>query len=141
MWAEADNARSDSLFVGRPITLGRVRLQHVSIPIPAAGAAAARDFYGGLLGLEERDVLPDLDPAGFIWFRAGGDAEVHLMLVDELPPERPHFCLVADDLGELRTRLEAAGVSTHDATLITGRPRFFCRDPFGNLIELVRIVG
>ena len=77
---------------------GAVRLQHVSIAIPLDGAERARAFYGGLLGLEERDVLPKLDPARFIWFRVGGDLELHLMLVDEPPPQLPHFCLVVDDL-------------------------------------------
>ena len=48
-----------------------MRLQHVSIAVPTGGAEAARAFYGGVLGLEERDVLPALDPDRFIWFRTG----------------------------------------------------------------------
>jgi catechol 2,3-dioxygenase-like lactoylglutathione lyase family enzyme len=115
-----------------------VRLQHVSVGISLDGAAAARSFYGGLLGLEERDVLPKLDPSRFIWFRVGGDLELHLMLVDEPPPDRPHFCLVTNELDALRARLEAAGVETRDGTELVGRERFTCRDPFGNLIELAR---
>jgi catechol 2,3-dioxygenase-like lactoylglutathione lyase family enzyme len=115
-----------------------MRLQHVSVAIARGGEEKARAFYGGLLGLEERDVLPRLDPAGFIWFRAGGDLELHLMLVDEPPPEQPHFCLVVDDIGALRRRLEEAGVETRDPTPLVGRPRFMCRDPFGNLIELAQ---
>jgi catechol 2,3-dioxygenase-like lactoylglutathione lyase family enzyme len=116
-----------------------VRLQHVSVAVPTDGAAQARAFYAGLLGLEERDVLPKLDPARFIWFRVGGDCELHLMLLDEPPPDRPHFCLVVEeDLGELRARLDAAGVETSDGSELVGRPRFFCRDPFGNLVELTR---
>jgi catechol 2,3-dioxygenase-like lactoylglutathione lyase family enzyme len=116
-----------------------MRLQHVSIAIPPDGADAARAFYGGLLGLEERDVLPKLDPARFIWFRVGGDLELHLMLNDDPPPEKAHFCLVADELDEVRARIEAAGLETRDATELVGRPRFFCHDPFGNLVELTRI--
>jgi catechol 2,3-dioxygenase-like lactoylglutathione lyase family enzyme len=117
-----------------------VRLQHVSVAIPPDGADRARAFYGGLLGLEERPVLPQLDPAHFIWFRAGGDCELHLMLTDEQPPDRPHFCLAVDgELGRLRARLEAGGVETRDGTPLAGRPRFTCRDPFGNLIELTRL--
>jgi catechol 2,3-dioxygenase-like lactoylglutathione lyase family enzyme len=117
-----------------------LRLQHVSIAIPPGGEERARAFYGGLLGLEERDVLPKLDPARFIWYRAGGDLELHLMLMDETPADRPHFCLVVDgDLGELRRRIEAAGVETNDPTELVGRPRFTCRDPFGNLVELASI--
>jgi catechol 2,3-dioxygenase-like lactoylglutathione lyase family enzyme len=116
-----------------------VRLQHASVVIPQDGAEAARAFYGGLLGLEERAVLPKLDPERFIWFRAGGDCELHLMLGDEPPPVRAHFCLIVAALEELRERIEAAGVETDDPTPLDGRPRFTCRDPFGNLIEFARI--
>ena len=116
-----------------------MRLQHVSVAIPLDGAEQARAFYGSLLGLEERSVVPKLDPASFIWFRVGGDLELHLMLNEDAPPERAHFCLVVDDLEALRTRVEAAGVATRDATELVGRPRFFCRDPFGNVVELTRI--
>jgi catechol 2,3-dioxygenase-like lactoylglutathione lyase family enzyme len=118
-----------------------VRLQHVSVAIPLDGAARARAFYGDLLGLEERDVLPKLDPSRFIWFRVGGDLELHLMLLDEPPPRQAHFCLAADDLDDLRSRLEAAGVATRDGTELVGRARFTCRDPFGNLIELARFTS
>jgi catechol 2,3-dioxygenase-like lactoylglutathione lyase family enzyme len=117
-----------------------MRLQHVSIAIPPDGAERARGFYGDLLGLEERDVLPKLDPARFIWFRAGGDLELHLMLMDEAPADKPHFCLAVDgDLNAVRRRLEDAGVETNDPTELVGRPRFTCRDPFGNLVELARL--
>ena len=116
-----------------------LRLQHVSIAIPRDGAERARTFYGGLLGLEELAVPPKLDPERFVWFHVGGDLELHLMLLDEPPPEKPHFCLVSGgDLDALRRRLEEAGVETRDATEIVGRRRFFCRDPFGNLVELGR---
>lgn len=116
-----------------------LRLQHVSVVVPLDGAEPARAFYGGLLGLEERDVLAKLDPSRFIWFRLGGDLELHLMLDEEMPSERAHFCLVSADLEGLRARIEAAGFETRDATELVGRPRFFCRDPFGNLVELTRI--
>jgi catechol 2,3-dioxygenase-like lactoylglutathione lyase family enzyme len=119
-----------------------MRLQHVSIAIPPDGAERGRAFYGGLLGLVERDVPPKLDPSRFVWFRAGGDLELHLLLTDARPPEQAHFCLAVDeDLDALRAPLEAAGAATRDATEILRRPRFFCRDPFGNLVELARIEG
>jgi catechol 2,3-dioxygenase-like lactoylglutathione lyase family enzyme len=116
-----------------------VRLQHVTIAVPAAGTERARAFYGGTLGLEERDVLPALDPANFIWYRLEGDQELHLMLTDEAPPVAPHFCIAVGDVAALRARLEAAGVATREGTAIVGRPRFTCRDPFGNLVELAEV--
>jgi catechol 2,3-dioxygenase-like lactoylglutathione lyase family enzyme len=116
----------------------RLELQHVSVPMPRGGGDAARSFYGGLLGLEERDVPPKLDPSELVWFRAGCDLELHLFESDEQAPESQHFCLRLGDgaLDDLRARLEAAGVETAEAEEIVGRPRFMCRDPFGNRIEL-----
>ncbi len=111
----------------------------MSIAVPVNRADEARAFYGGALGLEERDVLPALDPARFIWYRLAGDQELHLMLVDESPPVNPHFCIAVGDVAILRATLEAAGVVTRDGTAIVGRPRFTCRDPFGNLIELAHV--
>src|SRR3954470_8504573 len=120
-----------------------LELQHVSIPIPADGRDQARAFYGGLLGLEEREVPPKLDPSQLIWFRVGGDLELHLFESDESAPRSPHFCLRVAPAGsggggldELRKGLEDAGVETQDTDEIVGRPRFFCHDPFGNRVEL-----
>ena len=119
-----------------------MRLQHVSIPVPRQEAERARAFYGGVLGLEEREVLPNLDPGRFVWFRLGGDVELHLLLVDGVGAQQGHLCLaVGAGLDRFRAALEAAGVATRDGTEIVGRPRFTCRDPFGNLIELAQIPG
>jgi catechol 2,3-dioxygenase-like lactoylglutathione lyase family enzyme len=117
-----------------------MRLQHVSVAIAADGADVAREFYGGLLGLEEKPVPPKLDPRELIWFRAGGDLELHLLRSGDDPPPNAHFCLAVEGgLDELRARVEAAGVETRTPTEIIGRPRFFCIDPFGNLVELTEL--
>ena len=119
-----------------------LELQHVSVPIPPSGRDAARAFYGGLLGLVERDVPPRLDPSELIWFRVGEERELHLFSSEETPPVSQHLCLRlsgssgGEGLVELRERLEAAGVEVEDTDEIVGRPRFMCRDPFGNRIEL-----
>jgi catechol 2,3-dioxygenase-like lactoylglutathione lyase family enzyme len=119
-----------------------MRLQHVSITVAKGAEDEARAFYGGLLGLAEREVPPKLDPQRLIWFRVGEpDLELHLMLVDELAAGGGHFCLEVEDVEALRRRLQDAGIATSDATEIVGRPRFFCRDPFANLVELTTIRG
>jgi catechol 2,3-dioxygenase-like lactoylglutathione lyase family enzyme len=119
-----------------------VRLQHVSITIPEGAEDSARSFYRELLGLSERDVPPNLDASCLIWFRVGEpDLELHLMIDETAARGRGHFCLEVEDVDALRRRLQEAGVETSDATEIVGRPRFFCRDPAGNLLELTTIVG
>jgi len=121
-----------------------MRLQHVSTPYPEGADEQVRAFYGRLLGLKEKPAPDSLQGQGLVWFAAGDDElELHF-LPDPVPPDpraRRHFCLEVGDLDGWRRRLAEAGLTPYDATAIPNRPRFFCRDPFGNLLELTTIVG
>jgi catechol 2,3-dioxygenase-like lactoylglutathione lyase family enzyme len=118
-----------------------LRLQHVAISRPPGGDAAARTFYGGVLGLPEIPPPANLATLDLIWYRLAANTELHITVEPPMGQDHSgrHFCLAVDDLGELRDRLEAAGVSTASDLPIPGRPRFFIRDPFGNLIEITSI--
>ena len=115
------------------------RIQHVSIPVPADSIANARAFYVDLLQLDETPVPHALTSLDLLWFSLG-DTELHLF-IEESHADRSarHFCIAVDDVDSLKVRLEAAGVPVVGATPIPGRPRHFCRDPFGNLIEFTTI--
>ena len=118
----------------------RARLQHVSIPRPPGGEAATRAFYGDLLGLAEMAPPNSLNSIELIWFKIGDDAELHVFREDPLDdPSVRHYCLVVEDLAILREKLSAAGYAPYDDMPIPGRPRFFCRDPFNNIIEFTTI--
>jgi catechol 2,3-dioxygenase-like lactoylglutathione lyase family enzyme len=115
-------------------------LQHVSIPRPPGSEAATRAFYGDLLGLEEIPVPSTIRRFDLIWFALGPNAELHVFA--EQPVEdrsARHFCLAVDDLGGVRRRLVEAGYQPWEPEIIRGRPRFFCRDPFNNIIEFTAI--
>ncbi len=118
------------------------RLQHVSTPYPPGRQSDVRAFYGGLLGLTEKRVPGSLSADELVWFEAGpGDLELHFFPEADEHRGARHFCLDVDDVAAWRRRLEDAGVETVDTTSIRNRPRFFCRDPFGNLVELTTIEG
>ena len=118
------------------------RLQHVSVPRPPGSDQVARDFYGGVLGLDEIPPPNSLTADEVIWFRIGVDDELHVFKEAPLgDTSNRHFCMVVDDLDATRARLNDAGYAPYDVTAIAGRPRFFCRDPFGNIIEFTTIVG
>jgi catechol 2,3-dioxygenase-like lactoylglutathione lyase family enzyme len=114
------------------------------MPYPREQQEDVRAFYGDVLGLVEKPVPASLADQELVWFEAGPlELELHF-LPDPVPVDRAaqrHFCLEVDDLEGWRRRLEEAGVETSDQTPIPNRPRFFCRDPFGNLIELTTIMG
>jgi catechol 2,3-dioxygenase-like lactoylglutathione lyase family enzyme len=116
-------------------------LQHVSTPIPNGRQAAVRRFYGGVLGLRELPVPSTLDQDGLVWYSAGGQLELHFFPGEAEHGSGRHFCLDVENLDEVRQALEEAGRDPHDTTPIHNRPRFFCRDPFGNLIEFTSIQG
>lgn len=118
------------------------RLQHVSILVPPGSQETVRAFYGQLLGLEEKQPPLTLDHLQLVWFAVGeGEMELHLLPSTDRPSENgQHFCLVVDDLDKYRRTLIEAGVAIIEAEPIPGRPRFFCRDPFGNLVELTTLL-
>ena len=120
----------------------RPRIQHVSVPRPPGSHAQTRAFYGELLGLEEKPVPDTIQHLDLIWYSLGGDTELHCFTEEPLEDRSGrHFCIEVDDVNAIRGRLEKAGVEVRDPEPINNRPRFFCRDPFGNTIEITTIVG
>ncbi len=116
-------------------------IQHVSIPRPPGPESRqqAVGFFSGLLGLTEKPVPQSIQHLDLVWFQAG-DVELHCFAEEPLhDPSGRHFCLVVEDLEATRQALLAAGYKPEDPDVIPGRPRFFCRDPFGNDIEFTTI--
>jgi catechol 2,3-dioxygenase-like lactoylglutathione lyase family enzyme len=118
-----------------------VRLQHVAIARPPETTSTARAFYGDLLGLAELAPPASLQPLDVLWYRLGAGSELHIFVEELLGQDRSgrHFCLAVEDVEALRLHLMAAGVGVVGDVPIPDRPRYFVRDPFGNLIELTTI--
>ena len=116
-------------------------LQHVSSPYPAGKGGEVRRFYAEVLGLREIPPPSTLAEMRLLWFSAGPGLELHFFPGPTDPSSRRHFCLDIDDLEETRRRLTESGASPYDDTPIPNRPRFFCSDPIGNLVEFTRIEG
>jgi catechol 2,3-dioxygenase-like lactoylglutathione lyase family enzyme len=117
------------------------QIQHVSIPRPPGSDAAARAFYGQLLGLQEVPVPQSIQHLDLVWFRLG-NMELHLFAEEPINDSSGrHYCFVVENLKEAWDRLVEAGYAPWDTIPIPGRPRFFCRDPFNNTIEFTTIEG
>jgi catechol 2,3-dioxygenase-like lactoylglutathione lyase family enzyme len=117
-----------------------VELDHAFLTIPEGGEDEARNFYTGLLGLDEIPKLEGLAKSEGVWFRAGGQ-ELHLGSDSaHEATKRPHPGFRVESvtaLEELAHRVEAAGVEAQWDERIEGRKRFYVRDPFGNRVELL----
>ena len=119
-----------------PSEMAITGIDHVQVAAPPGCEAAARAFYGGLLGLEEMPKPEALAARGGCWFRAGAQ-ELHIGVEEPFAPARKaHPGLVADDLATLADRLGAAGHDVSFEDSIPGSERLYVADPFGNRLEI-----
>lgn len=115
--------------------LGVTHIDHCSIII--TDVAAARAFYGGVLGLREIPAPKEFDFVA-IWYDLGG-TYLHLLLKPEADTISPrHFCLHVADAMAARTALQTKGLPIDETVKIGAADRFFVRDPDGNRIELLQ---
>jgi catechol 2,3-dioxygenase-like lactoylglutathione lyase family enzyme len=114
---------------------------HVQLAMPAGGEDAAREFYGGVLGLDEVVKPPDLAARGGVWFRAG-HLNLHLGVeADFRPARKAHPALLVEGLARYAARARAAGCRIVDDDPLEGYRRIFLDDPFGNRLELMERRG
>lgn len=112
-------------------------LDHVQLAMPAGGEAAARAFYGDLLGLDEVPKPLLLAARGGCWFEQGA-VRIHLGVeADFRPALKAHPGLLVTDLAALVAVLEAAGHCFTADSALPGTARGYVVDPFGNRIELI----
>jgi glyoxylase I family protein len=115
-------------------------LHHVSVVV--TDLAAARAFYGGLLGLRELP-RPPFDFVG-AWY-ALGDRQLHLIVH---PPGRTlrgtsdidsmdgHFAVRVADLDETLAYLRSRGLAVRESRQnVTQWAQLYVTDPDGNVIE------
>ena len=118
-----------------------VALTHVNVTVPANAEAAAKKFYGTVLGLRE---LPK--PAGTrqnqgAWYELGG-AQLHLSVEENSANAASdrHVCYVVANVATAERHLRDSGVEIiSDPRPIPGVNRFYVRDPGGNLIEITEV--
>jgi catechol 2,3-dioxygenase-like lactoylglutathione lyase family enzyme len=113
-------------------------IDHVQLAMPAGGEAAARGFYGDVLGLPETPKPPHLAKRGGCWFESD-TLKIHLGVeADFRPARKAHPGLLVSELDALKTRLAQAGYALKDDEPLKGYDRVYVDDPFGNRIELLQ---
>ena len=117
------------------------RLNHITLAVPAGEHEQVRDFYGGLLGLEEIPRPAALNAVyDLMWFKFL-DILLH---IDFTPPwttsaENRHIALEVHALPAIRRYLESHGATLREAVPMADRERFYLLDPFGNYFELLEM--
>jgi len=116
-------------------------LDHVQVAAPPGCEAAARRFYGELLGLAEIEKPAALRPRGGVWFGLRGGAQLHVGVADPFgagaAKAHPGLRVAPGRLDELAAGLAAAGAAVTWDEALPGVRRFFTFDPWGNRLELL----
>ena len=108
-------------------------LDHVQVAAPPGCEAAARAFYGELLGLVEVEKPASLAGRGGVWFE-----QLHIGVEEDFRPARKaHPALRVSDIDALAPRLTAAGKRVQWDDALPGIRRFYTSDPWGNRVELL----
>jgi catechol 2,3-dioxygenase-like lactoylglutathione lyase family enzyme len=117
-----------------------VGIDHVQIAIPPGADAAARAFYGGVLGLPEIPKPPPLNASGGMWFVTGA-TQLHIgSQADFVPARKAHPAFIVEDFEGYCALLRTRGVAVREEAQVAGRRRAGIEDPFGNRIELIEAV-
>ena len=117
-------------------------LDHLQVAMPRGEEAAARAFYGRVLGLAEIPKPEPLAARGGVWFQCGAQ-QLHLGVEEDFrPAKKAHPAFAVDDLDALARDLEAGGYRVVvDSVQPEGGRRIFTEDPFGNRVELIQHGG
>ncbi|WP_372749133.1 VOC family protein [Litorivivens sp.] len=118
-----------------------IGVQHLAINV--TDIAAARQFYGDILGLTELP-RPSAVAEQFrsIWYLLG-NAELHVVENPEFTPLKsplgPHFAVACDDFTAACQRISALtdAIVFGPARAVDGIERMVVRDPTGNVIEII----
>lgn len=114
-----------------------MKVKRIVTNIATPDVEKARAFYTEILGLE---VLMDLG-----WIRTYGSSsqmttQVSVMLEGGSGTAVPDMSIEVDDVEEALTRVRKAGIAIEygPATEPWGVRRFYVRDPFGKLINILQ---
>lgn len=112
-------------------------IDHVQIAAPKGCEATARNFFGGLLCLEEMQKPGPLAARGGCWFRVGS-RQLHVGVEEPFRPAiKAHPAFTVQNIDRLFVRLETAGIECHWDTVLDDVRRFYACDPWGNRLEFI----
>src|SRR5258705_7724588 len=122
--------------------IGLIKFNHLNVTVPSTLEAAAKHFYGAVLGLQQ---IPK--PTGTrqdigAWYQLG-EVQLHLSTEEDVQNELSdrHVCYQVSDIDVAILEFRNAGVDIiPDPRPVAGQSRVFVRDPGGNMIEVTQTV-
>jgi catechol 2,3-dioxygenase-like lactoylglutathione lyase family enzyme len=117
-------------------------VHHVNVTVPRLLEAAAKRFYGEVMGLDEVPKPESSRGRGGAWYQLG-PMQLHLSVedVEGMPLSKRHVCYIVSDLAAAEERFRSAGVEIIPDDIPTaGWSRFYVRDPGGNRLEIAQSI-
>jgi catechol 2,3-dioxygenase-like lactoylglutathione lyase family enzyme len=114
-------------------------LHHVNVVVSPDLEEATKHFYGAVLGLQQIPKPATSRPSG-AWFQIGPN-QLHLSIDNDEggPLSSRHICFAVSDLSAAEARFRVADVEIiADPRPVEGVPRFYVRDPGGNMLEIAQ---
>lgn len=112
-------------------------LDHIQLAAPKAAEEEAREFFAGILGMEETPKPENLAKRGGVWFQCGSH-QLHIGIQDEFSPaKKAHPAFEVDNLEDLKKRLQENNIEVIEDEPLQGANRFYIHDPFGNRLEFL----
>jgi catechol 2,3-dioxygenase-like lactoylglutathione lyase family enzyme len=113
-------------------------LDHIHIAAAPGCEAAARKFYGALLGMLEIAKHEVLLARGGCCFECGAQ-QLHIGVEpDFCPAKTAHPAFLASDLDELRQALLARAINVTDDASVPSTCLFYAEDPWSNRLEFLK---
>src|SRR5688572_33413321 len=116
-----------------------ITLHHVNVTVTPELEEATKHFYGEVLGLTQVP-KPATSRQSGAWYQLGSN-QLHLSVETREKGARGsgHVCFAISDLAEAEQRFRKAEVEIiPDPKPNPNAPRFFVRDPSGNLLEIAQ---
>ncbi len=118
-----------------------IGFHHVQITVPKGKEEEARNFYCGILQLEETSKPESLIGRGGFWVLVG-DRQLHIGTENGVDRSltKAHIAYEVEDINAIQKRLSDNGIEILESVPIPGYERFEFRDPFGNRVECIKFV-
>ena len=115
------------------------RANHINICVPPERLEEARQFYTEVIGLKQI-LRPDhVFPTPGYWFDIG-DIQFHIGIEPVKPRSNRHIAFEVADIAAAKDHLKKHNVEVAVEDVVPGWDRFSFIDPFGNRMELLKVV-
>lgn len=116
------------------------RIDHIQLAAPVGSEDQAREFFQGILALEEVEKPEELKKNGGVWF-SNGHVDIHVGVESTfVPAKKAHPAFEVNQIEDFASFLKEKGLEIQVDHKLPGAKRFYLHDPFGNRLEFLEWV-